>query len=143
MTWCQFTRSKGDPLDPGNHRPISLTSVSRKLLERCLYDPLVSSAPALDVVQGGFRKRRGAPDQALCLHEICLHHTLDYGSPPVLAFLDIIKSAYDTVDRAVIWRALETYVSDAMLGLLQHLFDAVSIGYRLTDVLEVRKKVLI
>ncbi|KAK4513149.1 uncharacterized protein ATC70_012943 [Mucor velutinosus] len=117
---------KGDPLDPGNHRPISLTSVFRKLLERCLYDPLVSSAPALDVVQGGFRERRGAPDQALCLHELCLHHTLDYGSPPVLAFLDI-KSAYDTVDRAVIWRALETYVSDAMLGLLQHLFDEVSV----------------
>jgi len=117
---------KGDPLDPGNHRPISLTSVFRKLLERCLYDPLVSSAPALDVVQGGFRERRGAPDQALCLHELCLHHTLDYGSPPVLAFLDI-KSAYDTVDRAVIWRALETYVSDAMLGLVQHLFDQVSV----------------
>ena len=80
---------KGDPLDPGNHRPISLTSVFRKLLERCLFDPLVSSAPDLDVVQGGFRERRGAPDQALCLHELCLHHTLDYGSPPVLAFLDI------------------------------------------------------
>ncbi|KAG1606259.1 hypothetical protein G6F46_013135 [Rhizopus delemar] len=49
-----------------------------------------------------------------------------YGEAPVLAFLDI-KSAYDTVDRAIIWRALETYISEPLLGLLQSLFDKVSI----------------
>ncbi|KAG1444258.1 hypothetical protein G6F56_010375 [Rhizopus delemar] len=46
--------------------------------------------------------------------------------PPVLAFLDI-KSAYDTVDRAIIWRALETHISTPLLGILQCLFDDVSI----------------
>ena len=34
-------------------------------------------------MQGGFRTLRGATDQALCLHELCVNHTLDYyGSLP-------------------------------------------------------------
>jgi hypothetical protein len=118
---------KGNPLDPGNFRPISLTSVMRKWLELVLQDALTDTAPTLDIVQGGFRANRSAMDQAMCLHEICRQHTLDhYGEPPTLAFLDI-KSAYDTVDRAIIWRALETHVSAPMLSILQSLFDDVQI----------------
>ena len=130
-SWCTAQvvpiYKKGSPLDPGNFRPISLTSVLRKWLELCLQDTLTETAPKLDIVQGGFRANRSAMDQALCLNEICHQHTLDhYGEPPTLAFLDI-KSAYDTVDRAIIWRALETHVSAPMLGLLQSLFDSVQI----------------
>ncbi|KAG1171347.1 hypothetical protein G6F70_008443 [Rhizopus microsporus] len=99
----------------------------RKLFELCLQQELESTAPPLDPVQGGFRHHRSALDQALCLHELCRQHTIDHsGEPPVLAFLDI-KSAYDTVDRAIVWRALETHVSEPMLGILQCLFDQVSI----------------
>ncbi|KAG1439440.1 hypothetical protein G6F56_012297 [Rhizopus delemar] len=116
-----------DPLDPANFRPISLTSVLRKLFELCIQSSLESSSPELDIVQGGFRRQRSALDQALCLHELCRQHAVDHlGEPPVLAFLDI-KSAYDTVDRAIIWRALETHVSEPMLGILQCLFNNVSI----------------
>ena len=130
-SWCTAQvvpiYKKGNPLNPGNFRPISLTSVLRKWLDLCLQDTLTSTAPPLDIVQGGFRANRSAMDQALCLNEICHQHTLDhYGEPPTLAFLDI-KSAYDTVDRAIIWRALETHVSAPMLGLLQSLFDDVTI----------------
>ncbi|KAG1110005.1 hypothetical protein G6F61_011080 [Rhizopus arrhizus] len=129
--WCTAQvvpiYKKGNPLEPGNFRPISLTSVLRKLLELCIFDELESSAPPLDTVQGGFRRSRSTLDQALCLHELCRQHAEDhYGEAPVLAFLDI-KSAYDTVDRAIIWRALETYISEPLLGLLQSLFDKVSI----------------
>ncbi|KAG1435866.1 hypothetical protein G6F56_013799 [Rhizopus delemar] len=111
--WCTAQvvpiYKKGDPLDPGNYRPISLTSVLRKLFELCLQTSLEDTAPPLDPVQGGFRHGRSALDQALCLNELCRQHTLDHhGETPVLAFLDI-KSAYDTVDRSIIWRALETY----------------------------------
>ncbi|KAG1458102.1 hypothetical protein G6F56_006469 [Rhizopus delemar] len=45
---------KGNPMDPGNYRPISLTSIMRKLLELCLQEELVAAAPPLDPVQGGF-----------------------------------------------------------------------------------------
>jgi hypothetical protein len=118
---------KGDPLNAANYRPISLTSVMRKILELCLYPGLLDSAPPLDIVQGGFRANRGTLDQALALHELCRQHTIDHmGKPPVLCFLDI-KQAYDTVDRNIIWRALETYVPDPLLGLLRCLFDNVLI----------------
>ena len=98
---------KGDANDPANYRPISLLSVFRKILEICLQDSLHSFSPSIDIVQGGFRVQRSALDQALCLHELCFRHRLDHNNTsPVLAFLDI-KSAYDTVDRAIIWCALE------------------------------------
>ncbi|KAG0744899.1 hypothetical protein G6F62_014140 [Rhizopus arrhizus] len=47
---------------------------------------------------------------------------------PVVAFLDI-KSAYDTVDRRVIWDALSrSGASSPFLSLLVHLFDDVSVS---------------
>jgi hypothetical protein len=47
---------------------------------------------------------------------------------PVVAFLDI-KSAYDTVDRRVIWQALaSSSLPRAVLALLINLFDEVSVS---------------
>lgn len=108
----------GSPDDPANFRPISLTSVFRKLLERCLLPDLTIMAPPLDIVQGGFRTQRSALDQARCLHEISLLHRKQHGSPPVLVFLDI-KSAYDMVDRRIIWQALSSFIPPQFLALLK------------------------
>ncbi|KAG1180711.1 hypothetical protein G6F35_016139 [Rhizopus arrhizus] len=46
---------KGSKTDPGNFRPISLTSTFRKLFEKCLYPSLLEQSPTLDIAQGGFR----------------------------------------------------------------------------------------
>lgn len=43
---------------------------------------------------------------------------------PVVAFLDI-KSAYDSVDRSIIWRALANKVQPVLLNLLKNMFDEV------------------
>ncbi|KAK4509419.1 histone acetyltransferase [Mucor velutinosus] len=132
VDWCTaqvvpIFKGKGNPLDPASYRPISLCSVLRKLMELCLYPDLLATAPELDPVQDGFRENRSTLDSALALHELCRQHTVDHhGEPPVLCFLDI-QQAYDTVHRPVIWRALETHVSDPMLGILQSLFDNVKI----------------
>ena len=119
---------KGDASDPSNYRPISLTSVVRKLFEFCLMPALDEHSPALDVAQGGFRPQRSPLDQALCLHDLMHDYFVAHRRRPVVAFLDI-KSAYDTVDRRVIWSALAgSSLPRAVLGLLINLFDDVSVS---------------
>ncbi|KAG0820575.1 hypothetical protein G6F19_012390 [Rhizopus arrhizus] len=120
---------KGDSSLPSNYRPISLTSIFRKLLELSLSPWLSSVSPFLDLAQGGFRPRRSALDQALCLHELIQSYYRRSHRFPVVAFLDI-KSAYDTVDRRVIWDALSRSGagSSPCLPLLVHLFDDVSVS---------------
>ncbi|KAG1279684.1 hypothetical protein G6F66_011795 [Rhizopus arrhizus] len=119
---------KGDPSLPSNYRPISLTSVFRKLLELSLAPWLASMSSQLDLVQGGFRPHRSALDQALCLHELMQSYYRRSHRFPVVAFLDI-KSAYDTVDRRVVWDALSrSGASSPFLSPLVHLFDDVSVS---------------
>ncbi|KAG1333798.1 hypothetical protein G6F62_006643 [Rhizopus arrhizus] len=113
---------KGSVSDPGNFRPISLTSTFRKILEKCLYPTLEGESPDLDIAQGGFRSSRSTLDQALCLIETCSILRRKHKITPTLAFLDI-KSAYDTVDREHIWNTLQPTASPALLGLLRNLFD--------------------
>ena len=95
-------------------------------MEICISPSLHSGALPLDVAQGGFREQRSTLDQVLCLHELSISHTRITGQPPSICVLDI-KSAYDTVDRAVIWRIPECDVLPPLLGLFQILFADVSI----------------
>jgi hypothetical protein len=119
---------KGDASDPGNFRPISLTSVMRKLFEFSLMPDLDAHSPALDIAQGGFRPQRSPLDQALCLHDLMHDYFLIHHHYPVVAFLDI-QAAYDTVDRRVIWQALATStLPRPVLGLLINMFDEVSVS---------------
>lgn len=120
---------KGDTNDPTNYRPISLICIFRKTLEICLYNILLPHSVILDPVQGGFRSQRSTLDHALCLQELMIHYKKKNGEFPVLTFLDI-KSAYDTVDRNIIWNALKTnnnQISTPFLTMLQLMFNNVQI----------------
>ncbi|KAG1464088.1 hypothetical protein G6F46_002640 [Rhizopus delemar] len=123
---------KGSTDEPSNYRPISLTSIFRKILERCIQYSLQTDGYPLDIAQGGFRESRGAIDQALCLAEICHILRSHYHTKSVLTFLDI-KSAYDTVDRNYIWKILQPYISSPLLGLLRNLFEEAQIEVLLSN----------
>ena len=125
-------KQKGSAEDPASYRPISLTSVFRKLLERCLVPELLRTMPQLDIAQGEFRASRGTLDQALCLHELMAQYR-SRAQHLTVVFLDI-KAAYDSVDRTVIWDSLKNFVPQPLLALLEHMFDDVSVSVILQNV---------
>ncbi|KAG2192063.1 hypothetical protein INT47_006506 [Mucor saturninus] len=124
---------KGDPFDPANYRPISLTSVIRKLFEFTLSGSLSLLSPPLDVAQGGLCPQRSPLDQALCLHDLIRDYLRTNHRLPVVAFL-VIKAAYDTVDRRVIWNSLaNSPLPKPILALLVNLFDDVHISVLISN----------
>ncbi|KAG0750056.1 hypothetical protein G6F62_001503 [Rhizopus arrhizus] len=136
QSWCVAQvvpmYKEGSTDEPSNYRPISLTSIFRKILERCIQYSLQTNGSPLDIAQNSFREYRGAIDQALCFAEICHVLRSHYHSKPVLAFLDI-KSAYDSVDRNYTWEVLQPYISPPLLGLLLNLLDEVQIEVLLSN----------
>ncbi|KAG2189607.1 hypothetical protein INT46_001803, partial [Mucor plumbeus] len=118
---------KGPVNDPKNHRPISLICTFRKIYEICLYNVLLPRSVPLDPVQGGFRHQRSTLDQALCLQELIIRYKHKNREFPILLFLDI-KSAYDTADRNIIWKALrDQNIDTPLLTTMQLLFNQVQI----------------
>lgn len=118
---------KGPINDPKNHRPISLICTFRKIYEICIYNILLPQSIPLDPVQGGFRHQRSTLDQALCLQELMLRYKKANKEHPVLLFLDI-KSAYDTTDRNIIWKALQDINIDTpLLTTIQLLYNEIRI----------------
>ena len=138
LLWRQATvfpiHKKGDASNPGNFRPISLTSVMRKLFEKVISAFVLDNSPILDIAQGSFRPQRSPLDQALCLHDLVYDYQRIHNHLPVIAFLDI-KAAYDTVDRRIIWRALENTATFpcAALALLMNMFDDVQISVLISN----------
>ena len=107
-------KNKGDPADIKNYRPIALTSCIRKVYEAVLLNELKSHAHLLDPAQGGFRANRATVDQVIVLNEIC------HANPnSIHAFLDI-QTAYDTVDRRILWSTLMNQFG-IPLGLVREL----------------------
>ena len=77
------------------HRPIALTPVFRKILEKVLLSDIHGRLGDLDKAQGGVRKKRSTLDLALALDTIVKEHGRR-GKPCYQAFLDI-KGAYDSL----------------------------------------------
>ena len=87
-------KNDGDRNDPASYRPISLTSIVGKLMERLVLNMLLFQVDnKLSVHQAGFRHGRSTLDQLIRLrHHLCVQPKND---APV-CFLDI-RRAYDRV----------------------------------------------
>ncbi len=105
---------KGDPLDPGNYRPISLGSHIGLLLEKIIlrrFNSRVLTLCPIDPRQGGFRRGYGCTEHAFVLQQI-QQEAQSRGSRLVAIFLDIRK-AFDSVPRHVIQESIQRLPLDA------------------------------
>ena len=89
---------KGDKTNTRNYRPVSLTSIICKMLERIRNDKLVDYFNVNNIIvdnQHGFHDRRSCKTQLLCsIHDSS--EAIDKGCSVDIAFLDISR-AFDSV----------------------------------------------
>ncbi len=89
---------KGSKTDPGNYRPVSLTSVCGKLLERIIKDQVMAHLLENKVIsdsQHGFMPGRSTTTNLLEFFELATQ-VIDGGDPFDIVFLDFAK-AFDKV----------------------------------------------
>ena len=99
---------KGDRTMCSNYRGISLLNVALKLLEAVLLRRLrpVCDEKIARENQAGFRVNRGCCDQIFTLRQL-IEMRYEYRRPTVMTFIDF-KSAFDSVDRSVMWLVAES-----------------------------------
>lgn len=120
---------KGDPSLPDNFRPISLLSVVGKLYAKILLmflNQWISQEKILGAEQIGFRKDRTTLDHCLILSHLIHKYALKTKSKMYVAFLDL-KSAFDSVDRNLLWSKLaQLGIDSKLLFLIQRLYTNTS-----------------
>uniref|UniRef100_A0A914PPJ6 Reverse transcriptase domain-containing protein n=1 Tax=Panagrolaimus davidi TaxID=227884 RepID=A0A914PPJ6_9BILA len=102
---------KGNRLDIGNYRPISLLPVLYKLLTRVITNRVVAAVEvshALPPEQAGFRKCYSTVDHIYSLNQV-FEKCREYNMPLYVVFIDF-KKAFDSVELPAIWEALERFV---------------------------------
>jgi hypothetical protein len=94
---------KGDKFDPGNYRPVSLTSLVVKIMESIIYDTTIKFLVKHHVIpdnQHGFMPGKSITSNLLC----CLSDwtkLLDLGRPLDVVYFDFAK-AFDPVPRKLL-----------------------------------------
>ncbi|CAM5091339.1 unnamed protein product [Eretmochelys imbricata] len=99
---------KGKKSDPGNYRPVSLTSVVCKVLEKILKEKIVKDIEVngnWDKIQHGFTKGRSCQTNLISFFEKVTDF-LDKGNAVDLIYLDFSK-AFDTVPHGELLVKLE------------------------------------
>ena len=114
-------KNKGPKDECGSYRPISLLSVPGKVFSHVLLERI---QPLLQMTQrpqqSGFTAGRSTIDAVLALRLLSELHR-QFSRPLYVAFVDI-KSAFDSVDRNALWKALRARgIPDILLHLIEDL----------------------
>ena len=101
---------KGDKYDMQNYRPISLTTVFAKLLERVMYNRLISFMNKNEIfteAQHGFRKGK-CMEIAIQPFIESIQEALDKHNHVTGVFIDLTK-AYDVLNHKLLLEKLSSY----------------------------------
>ena len=121
QAWIVPIHKKGSKQEPGNYRPVSLTSVACKVLESLIRDALMEHLDThslLSVEQHGFRPRRSCSTQLLETID-AWSKLLDEGTALDVIYLDFRK-ALDSVPHKRLLCKLRSYgVSGKLLSWIE------------------------
>jgi hypothetical protein len=101
---------KGDRKDIGNYRPIALLSVFSKLLEKLMYNRVISGIEQNKIIteaQHGFKIKRSTKT-ALEFFIESTQEAIERKMNPIGIFLDLTK-AYDVLNHKILLSKLDSY----------------------------------
>lgn len=108
---------KGDLLECGNYRGITLLNTAYKILSYVIAERIqVYAEPRLGTYQCGFRPGRSTTDQLFILHQI-LEKTNEFNIDTFHFFIDF-KAAYDSILRPKLYEAMnELEIPETLINL--------------------------
>lgn len=99
---------KGSKTSVENYRPISLLCVASKLMERCVYNHMLTAVkPFIHPLQHGFMKGRSCTTQLLSVYNR-VGQCLDRGKQTDIVYLDFSK-AFDSVSHRLLIHKLQIF----------------------------------
>ena len=119
----------GDKLDPSNYRGISLLCVMSKLFLSILTERLRTWAEDYNKIcleQAGFRSEHSTIDHVFTLHAAIVKNVYGGGRGKLYAAFIDFKKAFDSVDRACLWKILQKIgVSSKLIKMFKAVYSQV------------------